>query len=501
MIPRSLGSHGGFTMFFNWATITALLGILGCILALVMLFVLPVNRKPSSATAWLLLIFILPYFGLILFLLLGSPKLPKWRRAEQRNMSERISKVFAEAKAQPELAPIVDPEILPRYEPFVKLNANLASMPAIGGNAIELLPEYNAVFARIAQDIDSAQRFVHIEYFATSRDDETEAIFAAMDRAASRGVKVRVLMDHLGSRKYPNFKEMQERLTAAGIEHHISLPLHWFGKKYTRIDLRNHRKIVVIDGHIGYTGSQNLIKRNYFRKDAIYYDELVARITGPVVSELEAAFATDWYCESGILLTRQTAPEVTIDLKAAGDVLCQIVPSGSGFEDENNLKLFTALIHAAQHKLVITNPYFVPDDALMTALTSAAQRGVDVTLVNSEASDQFLVSHAERSYYEQVLKAGVKIYRYKDPILLHSKHITVDDDIAVIGSSNMDIRSFILNLEVTLICYDPQVVTALRQVEAANLSRCNAIHLEEWKTRSTKEKFYENISRLTAALQ
>jgi len=488
-------------MFFNWATISALLGILGWIIAILMLFIVPVNRKPSSATAWLLLIFLLPYFGLILFLLLGSPKLPKSRRAEQHNMSELISKAVAEAKAQPELAPILDPEIPPRYQPFIKLNTNLASMPAIGGNAIELLPEYNAVFARIAQDIDSAQRFVHVEYFATSRDEETEAIFAAMDRAASRGVKVRVLMDHLGSRKYPSFKEMQQRLSAAGIEHYISLPLHFFGAKYTRIDLRNHRKIVVIDGHIGYTGSQNLIKRNYFRKDAIYYDELVARISGPVVAELEAAFATDWYCESGILLTRHTAPEVTIDLKAAGNVLCQVVPSGSGFEDENNLKLFTALIHAAQHTLVITNPYFVPDDALMTALTSAAQRGVDVTLVNSEASDQFLVSHAERSYYEEVLKAGVKIYRYKEPILLHSKHITVDDDIAVIGSSNMDIRSFILNLEVTLICYAPSVVADLRKVEAIDLSRCNQVTLQEWQNRSTSEKFYENISRLTAALQ
>jgi len=258
---------------------------------------------------------------------------------------------------------------------------------------------------------------------------------------------------------------------------------------------------VVIDGQIGYTGSQNLIKRNYFRKDAIYYDELVARIRGPVVAELEAAFGTDWYSESGVLLTRQNAPEVAIEPRAVGEVLCQILPSGSGFEDENNLKLFTALIHAARKTLVITNPYFIPDDALMTALTSAAQRGVEVTLVNSEASDQFLVSHAERSYYEDLLKAGVKLYRYKDPILLHSKHITVDDDIAVIGSSNMDIRSFLLNLEVTLICYAPSVVADLRQVEAVDLSRCNAVTLEAWKTRSTKEKFYENISRLTAALQ
>ncbi|MGZ3647076.1 MAG: PLDc N-terminal domain-containing protein [Ktedonobacteraceae bacterium] len=156
-------------MFFNWATITALLGILGWIIAIAMLFIVPVNRKPSSATAWLLLIFLLPYFGLILFLLLGSPKLPKGRRAEQHNMSELINKAFAEAKAQPELAPILDPEISLRYEPFIKLNTNLSRMPALGGNAIELLPEYNAVFARIAQDIDSAQRFVHVEYFGATR--------------------------------------------------------------------------------------------------------------------------------------------------------------------------------------------------------------------------------------------------------------------------------------------------------------------------------------------
>src|SRR5437773_2657718 len=488
-------------MFFNWATISALLGILGWIIAILMLFIVPVNRKPSSATAWLLLIFLVPYFGLILFLLLGSPKLPKRRRAEQRNMSELISKLVAEAKAQPELAPILDPEISARYEPFITLNTNLASMPAIGGNAIELLPEYNAVFARIAQDIDSAQKFVHVEYFATSRDEETEAIFAAMDRAASRGVKVRVLIDHLGSHKYPNFKEMQERLTAAGIEHHLSFPLHFFGAKYTRIDLRNHRKIVVIDGQLGYTGSQNLIKRNYFRKDAIYYDELVARIRGPVVGELEAAFATDWYCESGILLTRQNAPEVAIQPRAEGEMLCQILPSGSGFEDENNLMLFTAIIHAARKTLVITNPYFIPDDALMTAITSAAQRGVDVTLFNSEASDQFLVSHAERSYYEDRLRAGVKIYQYKQTILLHSKHMTIDEDIAVIGSSNLDIRSFQLNLEVTLICYDAKVVADLRQIEANYIRKSKQVYLKEWKTRSARKILFENISRLTAALQ
>ncbi|HEY6410344.1 MAG TPA: cardiolipin synthase [Ktedonobacteraceae bacterium] len=489
-------------MFLNsWFSISTFISISGWIIAIIMLFIVPVNRKPSSATAWLLLVFLLPYLGLLIFLLLGNPKLPRRRRAEQHTMDNLLQKVVEEYRQQPELAALLDPAIPPRYEPFVKLNTNLSHLPAFAGNTVELLPEYNKVFERIAQDIDGAQKYVHVEYFALSRDEETEGVFAALERATRRGVKVRVLMDHIGSRKYPNFETMQEQLTAVGIEHHLLLPLHFFGANYTRIDLRNHRKIVVIDGQIGYTGSQNMIRRNYFRKDAIYYDELVARIRGPVVIQLDAAFRTDWYSESGVLLERTSAPEVAFEPKAAGEMLCQVLPSGSGFENENNLKLFTSLIHAARQKLVITNPYFVPDDALMTALTSAAQRGVDVTLFNSEASDQFLVSHAERSYYEDLLKAGIKIYRYKAPILLHSKHITIDDDIAIIGSSNMDIRSFLLNLEVTLVCYDEKVVADLRQVEAHNLLKCLPVNLEEWEARSAREKLAENVSRLTAALQ
>jgi len=186
---------------------------------------------------------------------------------------------------------------------------------------------------------------------------------------------------------------------------------------------------------------------------------------------------------------------------AAGDILCQVLPSGSGFESENNLKLFTSLIHAAQKTLVICNPYFVPDDSLMTAITSAAQRGVDVKLINSEVSDQFLVSNAERSYYEDLLHAGVKIYQYKAPILLHAKTMSIDDDIAVIGSSNLDMRSFQLNLEVTLIGYASEVVADLRQIEANYSRKSKQVNLGEWKTRSAGKILFENISRLTSALQ
>ena len=196
-------------MTINWATITALIGLVGWIIPFVMLFIVPTNRKPSSATAWLLLVFLLPYLGLVLFLVLGSPKLSRRRRAEQHTMDKLLHQVVEEFQQQPELAALLDPPIPPRDAPFVQLNTNLGGMPALAGNSVELLPNYNTVFERIAQDIDNAQKYVHVEYFALSRDEETEGVFAAMERAVSRGVKVRVQVITLALRKYPNFEDMQ----------------------------------------------------------------------------------------------------------------------------------------------------------------------------------------------------------------------------------------------------------------------------------------------------
>ena len=449
----------------SWEADVLITIVIFWIVGLVLLLLIPRNRKPSSATAWLLLMYIIPLLGIITFFLIGSPKLSKRRRAMQSTMNETIAKAVAEAQSNEEFASLLQPPIPPPYEPFVTLNTHLGGLPAFGGNTVELHSDYHANIACIAQEIDRAQRYVHMEYYTLSRDKDTESVFAALERAHKRGVKVRVLLDHLGSRPFPEFKKTRKWFTQVGIEYHLILPLRFFGPRYTRFDLRNHRKIVVIDGQVGFTGSQNMIKRNYFRKDSIYYDELIAKVTGPVAAQLDAAFRTDWYSETGVLLNQDSAPETVLVPVAAGDVLCQVLPSGSGFENENNLKLFTSLIHAARKTLVITNPYFVPDDSLMTAIMSAAQRGVDVKLINSEAVDQFFVGNAERSYYEELLAGGVKIYQYRAPVLLHSKTISIDDEIAVIGSSNLDMRSFHLNLEVTMICYDARVVADLRPIE------------------------------------
>lgn len=488
-------------MIWNWTTIAAIFYLLTWVIVIAALFVVPVNRKPSSATAWLMLIFLVPFIGLLIFLLIGSPKLSRARRAKQRKMDDLIAEVVTNLRSRPELAPLIDPPIPERYQPFVALNHALSGMPAFAGNTVDVLSDYAGTIQAIATDIDRAERFVHVEFFCLNRDPETEVFFVAIEQAVARGVKVRVLMDHWSSRWYPGYQEMCTRLTAAGIEWHVMLPVQLLDREFSRLDLRNHRKLVVIDNTIGYTGSMNMIRRNYHRKDQLYYDELVARVTGPVVGQLEAVFITDWYSETNVVLDRQTAPEVAYMPVATGAALCQVLPSGPGHDDENNLKLFTSLLHAARRRILVSTPYFVPDDCLMVALTSAAQRGVEVIMLNSEIGDQFMVFHAQHSYYEPLLRAGVKIYLYPTPILLHSKFMTVDDDLAVIGSSNIDIRSFQLDLEVSLICYDQEVVAELHMVEAEYLRRSRPIHLAEWRARPLTTRLFENVTRLTSALQ
>jgi cardiolipin synthase len=217
--------------------------------------------------------------------------------------------------------------------------------------------------------------------------------------------------------------------------------------------------------------------------------------------QLSSVFLTDWYSETSHILKHEDMHTKPHEVRKAGSSALQILPSGPGYLDENNLKLFTAMIHKAQEEVVLVNPYFVPHDSLLTALTSVAQRGVKVKLINSEVMDQWMVGHAQRSYYEMLLNAGVEIYLYKAPILLHSKFIVVDSKIATVGSSNLDLRSFYLDLEVTLIAYDPKVAKQLHGVAETYLKRSNQLNVKKWRKRPYRTQLKDNIARLTAALQ
>lgn len=483
----------------NFGLIGTLWLVLEWAIRITSLFIVPRNRKPSSATAWLLVIFFFPELGFLIYLIIGSPKLPKSRRDAQKTLDTFIRTTLLQFRKRDnkKLLSVKPPA---KYLPLATLSEALSHLPVFGGNQLEVLPDYDEVLVRLAADINAAKVAVYMEYFIIKQDEATQPVFDALATAVARGVKVYVLYDSLSTNRFKGSKTMIAGLRNSGVHVQAMLPVK-LGRGYVRPDLRNHRKLVVVDGQIGYTGSLNLIRRDYHRKDDIYYDELVVRAEGPVALQLSAVFMTDWYSETSEILNAGNLHVAPVPISSRGKSLAQILPSGPGYEDENNLKLFTSLIHTAQHRITITNPYFVPDDALITALTSAAKRGVDVTLINSEVMDQWMVGHAQRSFYEVLLKAGIKIYWYKAPILLHSKFMTVDDEIATIGSSNMDIRSFELNLEVTMVSYDPKVVKDLRQVEKTYLSRSTQVTLDEWRLRPRRAIFVDNIARLTSAVQ
>ncbi|PYY48549.1 cardiolipin synthase [Curtobacterium sp. MCLR17_043] len=478
--------------------ITVLLVLLDLAIRVFSIIYVPINRKPQTATAWLLAIFLIPYIGFIVFLVIGSTKLPRARREKQTEINayilEQTEGIERVRRDHPWPAWL---------ESVTRLNRQLGAMPLVGGNSAELYPDSEESIAEMTRAIDQSRRFVHVEFYIATLDDTTRPFFEALARAQARGVTVRFLLDHWASRGYPGYKDTLAFMDQAGIEWHLMLPLLPLQGKFQRPDLRNHRKIMVIDGSVAFTGSQNLIDASYDIKSHIekgmVYKDLFARFEGPVVAGLNALFVTDWYSETDELLLRESDPVQRAD---RGDALdCQVVPSGPGFDGENNLRLFNALLYSAQQKVSITSPYFVPDDSMLYAITTTAQRGVDVELFVGEMGDHAMTWHAQRSYYEELLRAGVRIWLYRAPTILHAKHFTIDDEVSVIGSSNMDMRSFSLNLEVSVMVRGHRFVDALREVQDSYKEHSFELTLDAWVDRPRRSKVLDNVARLTAALQ
>ncbi|MET4780993.1 cardiolipin synthase [Glaciihabitans sp. UYNi722] len=484
------------------ATVTVILVILALLLDISIrvfsVIFIPQNRKPQTATAWLLAIFLIPYLGILLFLLVGSTRLPKSRREKQRRVNEYI------LEATEDDAQVVRDADFPDWlEPIVELNRTLGSMPLMSGNTAKLYTEYAESLAAMTAAVSSAKKFVHVEFYILAFDRTTTPFFDAMQAAVKRGVTVRVLLDHIASVRSPGYHRTLRKLRRIGVTWKLMLPVQPLRGKYQRPDLRNHRKLLVIDGEVAFTGSQNMIDRSYNKRGnlrrGLKWKDLMVRFEGPIVGGVNALFITDWYSETNELLLRETIitePEETAQVLDA-----QVVPSGPGFDLENNLRLFNSLLYSAQERVIITSPYFVPDDSMLYAITNAAYRGLDVQLFVSEVGDQPVVFHAQRSYYEALLRAGVRIWLYRTPTVLHAKHFTIDDDVAVVGSSNMDMRSFSLNYEISVMMRGRHIVQQLRDVEQSYRDESRELFLDDWLERPLRSKVLDNTARLTAAVQ
>ncbi|PAK96854.1 cardiolipin synthase [Brevibacterium casei] len=480
----------------GWLIMTLIL--VDLVIRLVALGWLPHNRRPSVALGWLLAIFFIPYIGLLVFLLLGSSKLPKRRRDKQALVNDIIREETNDQAIIGDHGHLSEPLLTSAL-----LNFDLGALPMTHGNAFELHTDNHECMDAMADAVDAARSFVHFEFYIVAIDDTTRRLFESLLAAHARGVRVRILIDHLGSIGYPGYSELVKRLDSSGIPWRRALPIRPWRGEYQRPDLRNHRKILVVDGTVAFTGSQNIIDRSYNKarnlRKGFQWKDLMLECTGPVVDELDAVFTTDWYSETDELF--EEAARLELRAPQRGGALAQVVPSGPGFDDENNLRLFNHLIYNANRTVVVCSPYFVPDESLLHALTTESRSGVDVRLYVGETSDHWLTHRAQQSYYEELVRAGVRIFMYHAPTVLHSKFLLIDDDVSIVGSSNMDERSFAMNLEVTMFIVDREFTSRMYALEAEEYAP-NSVELdaEEWSRRPLRRKYAENVARLTSSL-
>lgn len=459
---------------------------------LIMLGVVIERHPPRSAMTWLLVIFFLPWPGLLLYLFIGENRLPRRRLEKRKALLSRLEVVRKRIMPHREnVRLIVGREFLPT----VTLAERLGYMPIMFGNSATLLADTDAVIDRLIQDIESSRHHVHLLFYIFAVDETGERVINALERAVSRGIECRLLVDSQGSRRF--LKKKSQRLITAGIKIVPALPVSLLRAWVSRIDLRNHRKIAVIDGQVAYTGSQNIVDAGYGHRDLQWHD-LMVRLTGPIVLELQAVFVGDWFAESDELLDGvDIFPDY--DNTLDGGVAVQALPSGPLFPAENYQRLVVAALHAAQRRVTITTPYFVPDEVFLEAMETAALQGVEIELIVPIKSDQVLVGNAARGYYERLLKSGITILLFHEG-LLHAKSMTIDDTLAFLGSSNYDIRSFALNFEINMIFYDDEVAAVLRQQQDWYRAHSQRLTLAQWQQRPRYQKYTQNIIKLLSPL-
>jgi cardiolipin synthase A/B len=406
-------------------------------------------------------------------------------------MQERASRRICEVQAQ-RRAESAPPYLPSHLQPIAHLARQLGDFEVCTGNTMELLTDYDPAIDRLIIDIDAARQAVHLLFYIFEADNTGRRVGEALARAARRGVECRVLMDAVGSKR--GLRRVAPWLRKQGVEVLAMLPAGLFRRRAGRFDLRNHRKLVIIDGCIGYTGSQNIVDPTFVKGHP--NEELLARITGPVVAQLQAVFLADHFFETGVPLAY---PAHFPQLPLAGPSPAHLLPSGPGYGRENGQEFIAALLYSARRRVVVTTPYFVPDEPILQAITSATDRGVVVHLVVSMHANQRLTQWAQQSFYEGLLECGVVIHLY-EPRFLHAKHITVDDDIAMLGSTNMDIRSFALNAEINLVVYDPALVSRMQEIQQRYFAHSQRLSAESWRRRSGGRKVLQNSARLADSL-
>lgn len=458
-------------------------------------------RRPARgvALAWLLLALMLPYVGAILYFLIGERRISRGRAERLARMQGDFKKITAPHLAENRLQRGSAP-LMPEQQPLERAAESFFGAPAFSGNCLSLGSHTLDMLKHIAADIDTAQRSVLVEFYIWNAGGLTRDVLEAVVRAARRGVKCLVLIDAMGAGSWWKGPE-PGLLREAGVELRAALPVGLLHGIAGRTDLRLHRKIVVVDGGVAWTGSMNMVDPRFFKQDSgvgEWVDAMV-RIEGPVAGVLAAVMISDWVAEGGVTLENVLAETGLVPVAPKGSVSVQVLASGPGESGDGLLQLMLALINGARREVVLTTPYFVPEDSLVTALRGAAARGVRVIVILPRRIDSMLVRHASRSFFDEVISAGAEIYEFKGG-LLHTKSITIDGQQAMFGTANFDMRSLWLNYEVSLLVYDRDFVTDLRTLQQTYLDDADAVMLVPWAKRPVGARLIESTMRLLTPL-
>ena len=466
------------------------------------------RKRPYGITfAWLIVILVLPFAGAIIYLFFGENRISDKRIARSKQSQDLYQYWLNSLKGR---APVDWQNIADTCLPLHRQAEELIGIPALAGNNLELIETPDEILDAIALDIKSARSTCHLQFYIWYEGGKVHDIEDALIEAAKRGVTCRVLVDSIGSSDFLKGDRVQH-LKKAGIQIQEALPAGIIKALFARIDIRNHRKIVIIDGEIAYTGSQNMVDPRFFKQESGVgqWIDVMVRITGPVVESIAGTFISDWYLETDdrSLSTEDIQAQFTNGSRSTdihivekkGDTPVQLVPSGPGLVPEAIHSLLLTTIYSARDELVLTTPYFVPDESLILALKSAAQRGVHVTIILPEKNDSKLVQYASRAHYYELAKSGVRIMLFQEG-LLHSKTISVDREFSLFGSVNLDMRSFWLNFEATLFIYDKRFSDKIRTIQARYEDQAKELDVEELNRRPVINRFKENVALLIGPL-
>jgi cardiolipin synthase len=457
--------------------------------------IISVRRPVGVAFAWIFIVMTFPVMGICLYVLIGERPVGRKLTRKITRMNREYEKITEDMRARY----AKDKLKLPiEARTFSLLAESNNGTPVVAGNKIELHTNSLQILQLFIDEINRAKESLHLEFYIWALGGDADRVGEALITASKRGVACHVLLDSLGSKDWFKSK-WPARFRNAGIEVTEALPIQIGRFQFRRADLRLHRKIFVIDSAIVWTGSMNLVDPRTFKQDSgvgEWVDAMI-RVEGPVAAQFELTFSFDWSVDNPkVTHFRDQKPPLA---PCEGGVIAQELASGPVYRDDILYQVMLSAIIDAQEELTITTPYFGPDDGLMQALMATARRGVKVTLIVPKLNDSKLVAWSSRSYYEDLLNAGVQIAEFHGG-LLHTKSLLVDKKAAIFGSVNFDQRSLRLNFEISLIVYNIDFSLELQTLIESYLAQSDYINPETWSKRPYWHHYLENAAHLTSPL-